>query len=231
MSIQLTVKNLLRNTLQNLTRNIVYEVEFGGVKIKRKGGLGFLAKKSHNYAEKNLLASLDLKGKTIYDVGGYIGELSIFFSKVSGSTGTVIVFEPNQQNYNKIQEHIQLNQVSNVRILKIGVGNAREERTLFVRKGSSATGSMEEKLQSQIALENNFEQLQVDVDTLDNIISSENLPNPDFIKIDIEGMEYNALVGMNQTVECCSPSFYVEIHGADDASKRENIHKIVELFQ
>ncbi len=102
----------------------------------------------------------------------------------------------------------------------------------MLEKNSSSTGgSLDEKIQSQIIKEGNFKQLKVKVDKLDNIITTFNLPKPDFIKIDIEGMEYKALLGMSQTVQYYFPKFYIEIHGVDENSKFENIHRITELFQ
>jgi hypothetical protein len=69
------------------------------------------------------------------------------------------------------------------------------------------------------------------VDSLDHIVLMNHLPKPDFIKIDIEGMEYEALLGMAQVVHECFPSLYIEIHGADEGSKTANIRRIVELLQ
>jgi FkbM family methyltransferase len=211
----------------------IYEMGYGQVRVKRKGGLGFLKRVvGRSTPEEEFLTSLDLKGRNVYDIGGYIGLLTMVFAKAAGPTGQVIVFEPNEENCSKIEGHIQLNQVHNVKLLRLGIGDTKKEnQTLIVRRNDSATGSMEDKIQSQIIGEGNFKQLQINVDTLDGAIDTHSLPKPDFIKIDIEGMEYQALLGMSQTIHNYSPQFYIEIHGADELSKRENIRRIAELFQ
>ena len=76
-----------------LIKNLVYTVQFGNIKIKHKGGIGSL-KLRQNSKEEQFLASLDLNGKTIYDIGAYKGILTALFSKSVGNSGTVMSFEP-----------------------------------------------------------------------------------------------------------------------------------------
>ena len=108
---------------------------------------------------------------------------------------------------------------------------SRDDSVAFVRKNYPATGSLDKRIQSQISAEGDFKRIQIKVDTLDKAMSTYSLNKPDFIKIDIEGLEYQALIGMSQIMHDFCPQFYIEIHGAGEASKRENIHRIVELFQ
>jgi FkbM family methyltransferase len=227
------LKGKLLSVLQTLAAGYIYEMDYGRIRIKRKGGLGFLKKFFRSpTAEEEFLTSLDLKGKIVYDIGGHIGVVAMVFAKAVGATGQVVVFEPNEENCSRIREHIQLNQVSHVRLLKLGIADRKKEDQVFiVRKGSTGTGSMSENIQSQIVGEKNFKQLRVSIDTLDGAITAHELPKPDFIKIDIEGMEYQALMGMAKTVGTYSPQFYIEIHGADELAKRDNICQITKLFQ
>ena len=233
MSFRVSLKGKLSSILKTAVANYVYEIRYGRIRIKRKGGLGFLTKIiSRPSPEEEFLASIDLEGRTIYDIGAYIGLLTIFFAKAAGPTGQVVAFEPNEENGFKIREHIRLNQVHNIKFLDFGIGDTRREsQTLIVRRKSSATGSMDEKIQSQIVREGDFKRLQINIDTLDGAICTYRLPKPDFIKMDIEGMEYPALLGMSQTVLNYSPQFHIEIHGADEFCKCENIRRITDLFQ
>lgn len=126
--------------------------------------------------------------------------------------------------------NVELNGLDNVEILNIGIGDKRETKTLVVRCYNSATGSMEKNIQSHILKEIWSKSLQVEVDTLDRCIEANKLPKPDFIKIDIEGMEHNALLGMAETISKYKPSMYIEIHGADKESKIENVQRIVRFL-
>lgn len=205
-------------------------ITYGGIKIKIKGDLGFLHRVHHITLEEHFLSSLDLRGKIIYDIGGYIGILATFFAISAGKTGKVIVFEPNPENYKRIKENIELNGLKNVQMLNIGIGEKRETKKLVFMRYNSATGSMEKNIQLNILKEERAKSIQVEVYTLDNCIEVNKLPKPDFIKIDIEGMEYNALMGMSATISKCKPHMYIEIHGANEVSKIENIQKIVKFL-
>jgi FkbM family methyltransferase len=182
--------------------------------------------------EEAFLTSLDLRGKTVYDIGGFIGLLSVVFAKATGPTGKVIVFEPNEQNYTQLLDNIRLNRVANVKALKLGIADSKNNDRLFlVRESVAATGSLDQEIQSQIIKEGNFRRFHIEVDTLDNVVVTHGLEKPDFIKIDIEGMEYQALLGMTEILRTRSPQFHIEIHGVDQASKRENISRIVEFLK
>lgn len=49
---------------------------------------------------------------------------------------------------------------------------------------------------------------------------------PDFVKIDVEGFEYNVLEGMRNTILLHRPTMFIEIHGVTNAMKKENVQKI-----
>ncbi|MFC1986972.1 FkbM family methyltransferase [Chloroflexota bacterium] len=230
----LHLRNIIRSALEKIMAYYTYEIIFGHVIIKRRGYADFMWKiMGHTSLEWEFLSSLDLKGKSIYDIGGHTGLLAIFFSKSAGAKGQVIIFEPNEENYNQIHDNLQMNGVNNARLFNIGIGDKEENRIITVRHSESATGTIDERIQAQIVKEGNFKQLEVKVDTLDNIISTNGLPKPDFIKIDIEGMEYYALLGMYNTIYRYSPSLHIEIHGNlfDEPNKIENISRIVNLLQ
>jgi len=129
-------------------------------------------------------------------VGGYVGIFSLFFALNVGLSGKVITFEPNPRNYFEIEENKRLNNLNNIHIKKIGVGRKKENKKLFFRKYNTATGSMEDKIKSQIIEESTYEYIDVGVYSLDNYIKEQSLPLPDFVKIDVEGMEYDVLLGM-----------------------------------
>ncbi len=57
--------------------------------------------------------------------------MTIVFSKLTGPAGKVIVFEPNEDNNSKILEHIRLNQAENVKVMKYGVGDEKNDMQNF----------------------------------------------------------------------------------------------------
>jgi FkbM family methyltransferase len=233
MSESYSLKSTFLSLLQTLLADYVHNIKYGSVEITRKWGAGSLSKIIHRPTlEEVFLTSLDLKGKTIYDIGGFIGLLSVVFAKAAGATGQVIVFEPNGENYTQLLETLRLNAVDNVKVLKLGIADTKDKDRLFlVHENFAATGSLDQEIQSGIVKQGHFKRLHIEVDTLDSAVATYGLPKPDFIKIDIEGMEYKALMGMTGILNTYSPQFHIEIHGADQTGKRENIGRIVAFLE
>src|ERR1700682_6385710 len=95
--------------------NVTYTIRHGlATGMRRKGGLGFLPVALRETAEERFLSSLNLAGKTVYDIGGFEGVLTLFFARKANS---VITFEPNPRNYQRCADNVRLNALTNVRVL------------------------------------------------------------------------------------------------------------------
>ena len=68
---------------------------------------------------------------------------------------------------------------------------------------------------------------EVSIVTLDEEIPRSSLPAPDFIKIDIEGWEIEALRGARSTLELHKPALFLEMHGETMREKRRKVAEIV----
>ena len=225
------LRNLAYFILSRLAKKLIYSTYFGGVKIKRQGGLGFLSirnlRKNHSFKkEEQFLYDLALRDRCIYDIGSHIGIFTIFFAKYQDNTNQVIAFEPNPEIYAQLDKNISLNNVQNIQTLNIGIGDEEGMLPLATRRYETNTASIDREISNKILKERKSITIPVKVMTLDGCIEKYGLPQPDFIKIDIEGMEYNALVGMSDTIKKKKPQLYIEIHGALDSIKKENIEKI-----
>jgi FkbM family methyltransferase len=161
--------------------------------------------------ETMLLAGLHLNGKTVYDVGGHKGHLTMFFARQVGETGNVVTFEPNPHNHATIIDHIELNGFSNVQVLQMGLG-VRQESLEFVVP-DSARGTASPEKQRTYADREGLQVFQIDLDTMDHQIAVQNLTEPNFVKIDVEGLEMEVLRGMTQTMSKNRPAILVELHG------------------
>lgn len=216
-----TVGSVLTSTLESVIepvlRNQVYVVGSGRLAagLKRRGGLGFIPKKALT-AEQMFLKSLGFRGKTTYDVGGFIGLVTMFFAREAGNTGQVITFEPNPRNYSAILDHIELNGLTNVRVLQIGLGSERGTSKFVVNDRLPARGTANPERQKQLLERGKARVLQIEVDTMDHQIAVNSLPEPDFVKIDVEGLGIDVLRGMSRTIESCRPEIFIELHGVSE---------------
>jgi hypothetical protein len=90
-------------------------------------------------------------------------------------------------------------------------------------------GSLDSKIQEKIQQEENSTAIEVYVDTIDHQIAL-GLPTPDFIKIDVEGMEHDVLEGMAQLIARRRPELFIEIHGVDRQHKLKNATTVIEYL-
>lgn len=224
------MKETIADALHPLFRNFVYTARHGLAKgLKRKGGLGFIPFVRPTLEERFLL-HLDLAGQTIYDIGGFQGIFTLFFARACGNTGKVFTFEPNPKSYENILEIIKLNNFGNIEVRKIALGSHATTGTLAVQHSDMGTASLQEDIKETILRKKGTATIQVEVDSLDHQIASHSLPGPSFVKIDVEGLEMDVLLGMTDTLTRFKPKLFIEIHGVDILRKIDNVNTVVKFL-
>ncbi|MBV8830606.1 MAG: FkbM family methyltransferase [Acidobacteriaceae bacterium] len=196
--------------------------------LRRKGGLGFIPSKRADTDEVKFLQSLSFENKAVYDIGGFHGLMTIFFAK---SARHVITYEANPEHVVHIWENIRVNRFQNVIIRAIALSSADGILTLSFDRSYSGAGTRNPALCNQARASGRaLEQLSVAMTSLDEDIKRFHLPIPDFIKIDIEGMELDALRGMRNVLNTRKPDFYVELHGTSLDDKRANAAAVLSFL-
>lgn len=179
--------------------------------------------------DKEMMTSIldnDAKGKVIFDVGAYIGASSLIFSKLVGKKGKVIAFEPNPYNQRRIDKNLQKNVIyrKNVVVFPIALSDSNTSMKMLLSKeidrGHSSTSRLEGSHSTIHSkdLPDGFEYIDVGVKTLDTFVAEENIL-PDILKVDIEGAEYDFLLGAVETIKKIHPIFYIELHSQYCATK------------
>ena len=220
----------ISSIIYHLVKNHIYTVRFGPAKgLKRKGGLGFILQIMQLTQEEKFLMNLDLSGQTIYDIGGAEGLFTIFFSRAVGEKGRVVTFEPNPELYNKLIENVKLNKFNHVEVRQIALGKERKKEILAFHSLAPTCGSIEEKEKARILQSKRARTLRVEVDSLDHQIATSSLPKPDFIKIDVQGVELDILLGMTKMIQEYKPKLFVEIHGWGDW-EIQNLQRVVKFL-
>jgi FkbM family methyltransferase len=161
-------------------------------------------------------------GMVVAEVGGHIGYISMFFAKLVGPNGMVIVFEPGLNNLNYTRKN--LSSLQNVRLEEIGLA-AQDGTLIFFEEsltGQNNTFATDfrgvEINQKSAHVAVNVTNRSVKVKTLDNYFST---TTPDFIKIDVEGFEYQVLLGGLQLMKR-KTMWMVEVQ-----SNREEIYELL----
>jgi len=78
---------------------------------------------SYEADKQELLTTLPLAGKTVLDIGANVGFFSLLCSRLVGSSGRVIAFEPFPRNVDFIHRHITLNSVSNIEVRPVAIAD------------------------------------------------------------------------------------------------------------
>ena len=199
--------------LSAVLKNHVYVMRFGLAQgFKRRFGFGSRIR-FRLKPEERFLQALDLTGKTVYDLGAFIGYYAMFFARQVGSAGCVYAFEPNARNFNEATFNVGLNHLDNVQLFHLGLGATSERLTFVVDGDYPARGTFDPARQAAACQQHDPERLVIEVDSLDHIIQEKKLKKPDFIKIDVEGFEDQVLAGMENTLSAHHPDLFIEMHG------------------
>lgn len=162
--------------------------------------------------EKAELTSIKqfLKHDSVFiDIGANIGLYTLFASKIITENGQIISFEPFSQNFNSLVKNISLNGFSNVCLKKMAIGEKNGVINLYYDENEKNFGMV-----SAISLEKGIQE-EVKVITLDSYLKNESFDKIDLVKIDIEGFEYSALLGMRNTLARFHPTLLIEILNND----------------
>lgn len=170
------------------------------------------------------ISNIIRKGQTILDVGAWIGPYTLLFSKLTQATGSVYAFDPDPKALNILQENIEKNCLTNVRIEKICVSSSVGKAEFGTcRLGKSKSHLIEHRKRVGLT------EIIVETTTIDKFCE-ENAICPDGIKIDVEGAEGLVIEGCRNIIEKFSPWVLLEFHGSHMSEKERiiNWHKIVE---
>lgn len=171
------------------------------------------------------LSKLHKKNGLIIDVGANIGNHTIFFGKVLQAQ--VIAIEPEPHNAFFLDLNIRINQLQNyVTVLKTAVGKAegvvRIEMNVANNFGSFTAKPEANPNSSPVA---DTMAIEVTTQTVDYLISHNNLnsKNISIIKIDVEGMEVETLIGAEFVIRQSLPVIAVECFRHEDLLSIEKI--------
>lgn len=152
--------------------------------------------------------SLLSAGMTVVDVGANIGYYTLLASRLVGAEGRVYSFEPDPEAYTYLERNVSLNQCTNVAAVRKAAGN-HVGSLGFIRPGP------ERGFVSTLGPQ----AISIDAVTLDAFFGGLAWPAVHLIKIDIEGSEEQALLGMQELVRR-NPTIRIIIELNTDALAR-----------
>ncbi|WP_291728284.1 FkbM family methyltransferase [Bernardetia sp.] len=151
-------------------------------------------------------------GDIVLDVGASVGLFSVVSAKYP-NTQIVYSFEPDAETYNRLNENIQLNELSNVKSFQKALSDKKGVTKLY----TDGTNGFAPTLVFQKNREGAPSQvIEIQTEALDNFIQDSVIEVPDNIKVDIEGAEILFLKGARKTLAGSfgkkPRSIFLEIH-------------------
>ncbi len=160
--------------------------------------------------ELEIIRRFSKSGLVFYDIGANVGNHSIFMAKALGAK-RVFAFEANRRTAKILRLNIALNGVEEVvdsSYVGFGLGSSTGEFELFYPQRNNI-GAARLRLP---AVEDQRAQIEKPQRVL--VVPPDDLSlsrPPDFVKIDVEGMELAVLEGMKRTIDAFRPTIFIEV--------------------
>jgi FkbM family methyltransferase len=161
---------------------------------------------AHQRNELAMLLSFIKEGDVVVDVGAHIGLFSLAFSTTVGPLGKVYAFEPLPETFSTLLENIKTNGALNIEPVQEVVGGLNEKVSAIIPQYAHSGASF-----SKVSFESTTEAItSISLDKFIKKIPVKESIN--LIKIDTEGMEYDVLLGAEETLSKHCPILYFEVN-------------------
>lgn len=164
-------------------------------------------------SEAALVRSLLRPGMRVIDVGANIGYYTLMIAQGIGPQGHIIAIEPSPENLPELKLNISSNRIS-ATVIPCAVGS-HNRRGVGLRSG----------INSGLTEDTDAIAYQVDQVSLDSVVTEP----VDFVKLDIEGFEYLALLGA-QRLLLMRPIMFVEVHPVELRLNGSSARAVVQLL-
>jgi len=156
-----------------------------------------------------LLGRLIRPGDACWDIGANIGFYTCLLARIAGPDGRVDAFEPATATRALLERNVAANDFGNVTVHAQALGAAPGTASIHFRSRDLAEGTA-----SLIPAGDSAESEPVTVTTLDALAGT--LPDPDFVKIDVEGLQLDVWRGGAQFFASHAPLVLAELRETSD---------------
>ena len=203
---QSVIGKIIRLPLKFIPSEAEVRILFG----KLKGKKWIAGSGSHNYwlggyeyYKQRIFEKMVKERSVVYDIGAHVGFYTLLASVLVGENGKVYAFEPNPRNLDYLKRHLAINGVTNVEVMECAVSDKDGYASFDIDKRHDL---------GHISDSGSFK---VKICTLDSLVFSKKILPPNFIKIDVEGAEFQVLNGAKEILKKFSPVLILDIHSPE----------------
>ena len=180
-----------------------------------------LFRQHHRHFFETTLAPLLPHDGIVIDVGGHAGQYTKLFSHHTLQGGYVFVFEPGDYALSILRRVKSFKSLKNIDIIPMALSHKKQMLTLKTPIKKSGSLGFGLSFTGDNTDERNIKTQHVQATTLDDFAKEHDLKRIDFIKIDIEGGEYDFLKGARNALKTYQPRIWMEIN--QKALARHNV--------
>jgi FkbM family methyltransferase len=163
---------------------------------------------------------LPKQGDIVVDIGAHMGRYTIISSKRVGANGKVVAIEAHPGNFEMLKSNIKLNQLTNVIPLNYAAYSKETKIKLYLPDEESGY-TMHHSIMSNYVFtkykdktEDKF--VEVSANTLDYLLQLNEITDVNWVKIDVEGAEFEVLKGASNVLSKSKDiALLIEVHGKD----------------
>src|SRR5215218_5749286 len=160
------------------------------------------------------------EGDVVVDIGANIGRYTIISSKRVGANGKVVAIEAHPGNFEMLKSNIKLNQLTNVTPLNYAAYSKETKIKLYVPDEESGYTIYHSIMSNYVftkykdKTEDKF--VEVSANTLDYLLQLNEITDVNWVKIDVEGAEFEVLKGASNVLSKSKDiALLIEVHGKD----------------
>ena len=154
--------------------------------------------------QSDLLVELGKNSNHFLDIGSNMGFYSLALSAENPNL-RVEAFEPQPKVFANLAANVDLNHFSaQIKLHNTGLGDEKDALTMYIPKFTGTGGGSFKNLHAD---EGEAIQIKVPVNILDEVLKAQ----PDLIKIDVEGCEFNVILGAEKIIQLAKPTIMVEL--------------------
>lgn len=163
------------------------------------------------------------KDLRIIDIGANVGYFSLFISQ-KYPIAKIYSFEPFPATYERLQENLKLNTVSNVKTYQLAVSDKKGTAEFYSIDWAGCNTLTKGKFD-----EGHFETTVVQTISFNDLFEMTGTPEFDYAKIDCEGSEYPIFLNSKDSAIKAVKNYVIEVHDDSQYSGNDLIQRFESL--
>ncbi len=143
------------------------------------------------------------EGDCVLGIGANIGYYSLMEARLVGPRGQVYAIEPVPHNMKMLEDNIRLNNYSNIETFRLAMGQSNGVAKIYLSDHPNWSSFYRPRKVTG--------RVDTQISSVDSFLKGKRLP--DMVRMDVEGYEYEIMIGMSGLLESDRPlRLFIEFH-------------------